>query len=372
MGISWSDIIKIPSKDDFVDGFVGLLRLASFPLASWHSGSFQKHTVETESGLLSDVVAYIQQIAKAGFIKYAGDVSDAWVDLCAENVFAESRKPAVFTQGTIQIEDTGGIGPITFSSSSSFWVAIGDKTLRFVNITPDDRVLALNGKVTLTVQAETAGANWNVGVGAITELLTPQPGLTVSNPALSSGTWITQQGANPESNAALAQRCLDKWSTLGSGSNEGAYRYYATTSSPEITYAKVYSPGGGSVRVIVRGDTGPVSSTALGLAVAVVEQKRPIGVPDVVTSNAVVRTQVIAAALQLKLGSDPAIAIAAAQSAVVQLQRSTSIGGRVSRELIIAALVVANVTDLTLSTPPDDFQLGVNEMWVPSFAISAA
>lgn len=371
MGISWNDVIKIPSKDEIVDRFVGLLRLASFPVASWHSGSFQKHTVETESDLLSDVVAYIQQIAKAGFIKYAGDISDVWVDLCAENVFAEARKPAVFTQGTIQITDAGGIGPITFSSSSSFWVANGDKTLRFVNITPDDRILPLNGTVTLTIQAETAGTDWNVGVGAITELLTPQPGLTVSNPALPSGTWITQQGANVESNAALAQRCLDKWATLGSGSNEGAYRYHVTTVSPEITDAAVYSPGGGSVRVIVRGDSGPVSSTALGLAVAKVEEKRPLGVPDVVTSNVSVRTQVVAAALQLKLGADPAIAVAAAQSAVVQLQRGTKIGGRVSRERIIGALLVANVEDLTLSVPPDDFQLGINEMWVPSFAISA-
>ncbi len=368
---SLSDLIKIPTKDEVLEKFVTLLRLANFPVASWHSGSFQKHTVETESSYFEDLHTSIQKIGKAGFIKLAAEIDEAWVDLCAENVFAETRKPAIYTQGAVTVSDTGGIGPITIQPGS-FWVANADKSIRFVNVDAAPVVVPLNGSASLSFQGESPGTQWNVGVGAIVEILTPQPGLTVSNPALDSGTWITQQGADKESNVALVQRCFDKWATIGSGSNDGAYRYYATSSSSEITRAKVYSPGFGAVRIVIAGDAGPVSSPALTAASTLIETKRPIGVPDVVTSNAVVRSQIVAGTLAVKLGRDPVAALSKAQAAVDALQRATAIGGTVSREQIIKALLVDDLDDLELTAPLNDFVLLTNEVWVPSYGLTAA
>lgn len=109
--MSWYDLVKVPTKDEFIDSFVRLFRLANFPVASWHSGSLQKHTVETESLLFSDLSATVQNIGRAGFIKYAALVGDAWVDLCAENVFDEERKPAIHTEGTWELTDAGASAP---------------------------------------------------------------------------------------------------------------------------------------------------------------------------------------------------------------------------------------------------------------------
>jgi hypothetical protein len=362
------DLLRVPSKDEILDKFIALLRAQDFPVATWHSGSFEKHTVESESSILVDLYELVPIIAAGGYIKLAGAVADEWVDLIGENAFDEDRKPAIYTRGTVSVIDSAGIGPTTISPGS-FWIANDDKSIRFKNITGG--TVPLNGSLPLTFEAESAGTKWNVGVGALTEILTPQPGLTIANPPLSSGTWITQQGADKESNTAYAQRCIDKWSTLGSGSDEGAYRYHATSSSSEITRVRAYSPGGGSVRVIVGGDAGPVSSTALTAAATRIEEKRPLGVPDVLTQNILVFIQPISGTLFVAAGKDPVAAKSLALQKVDALQRATPIGGRVSREKIIAALSVDAVEDIELALPAADFQLGASEIWVPSYQIIA-
>ncbi len=369
MTVSLSDLLPIPTKDQILDKFVGLLRLAGFPTASWQVGSFMRHTTEGESELYVDLASLIQKVAKGGFIKLAPEIDDSWVDLCAENVFSETRKPAVYTQGKATLTDEGGIGPVTINPGS-FWIANADKTLRFVNV--DGGNLPLDGTLELTFQAESAGTAFNVGSGTLTEILTPQPGVTVTNPAQDSGTWITQQGADVETSTALAQRCIDKWSTLGTGATEGAYRYAAASSSSEITRVRVYSPGAGAVRVVVAGDAGPVSSTALTAAATAVAAKRPIGVPDVTTSNATVYAQSITGVLYVTAGYDPAAILSAAQASLNAFARALALGSKVSREKVIRALLVDGVDDLDLTAPAADVQLGDLEVWLPSYSLTTA
>lgn len=369
MTVSLVDLIPVATKEAIIDKFVAILRLAGFPTASWQSGSFLRHTVETESELYVDLSTLIQKVGKAGFIKLAAEIGDEWTDLCAENVFAETRKPAIYTQGTAVLTDTGGIGPTTINPGS-FWIANADKSLRFKNLTGGD--LPLNGDLPLTFEAESPGTKWNVGNGELTQILTPLPGVTVNNVALDTGTWITQQGADSETSAALASRCLDKWATLGSGANEGAYRYHALSASSEITRVLPYSPGAGSIRVIVAGDAGPVSTTALAAAAAAIAAKRPLGIPDVATLNAIVYSQTIAGTLHLLAGFDPAATLAAAQASLNEFQRLLDLGAKVSREKVIRALLVPGVDDLELSAPSADYQLASGEVWIPTYALTAA
>jgi hypothetical protein len=365
MAISIDDLLPV-TKEQILDKFVGLLQLAGFPTSSWQSGDFKRHTVESESELYVDLATVIRNVGKAGFIKLAPEIGDEWVDLCAE-FFDETRKPAVYTQGLATLTDADGIGPVAIAAGA-FWIANADRTLRFVNV--DGGTLTLNGTLELTFQAETAGTDWNVGNDELTEILTPQPGVTVRNLAQDNGTWITQQGADVESSSAFVQRCIDKWSTLGAGTDEGAYRYRATSASSEITKCRVYSPGAGAVRVIVAGDAGPVSSSALALAAASIESKRPLGVPDVTTTNCTVNNQTVSGVLYVKAGRDRAAALAAAQGSLNALARAADIGAVVSREQMIKALLVDDVEDLTLTLPAADIELGASEKFVPTYALT--
>ena len=368
MPVSFSDLVSVPTKDELLDKFVALLRLAGFPVASWESGAFQRYTTETESDLLSDLANGILAIAKAGSIRLAKEVDDGWVDIAAE-WFAETRKAAVFTQGTVRLTDAASSGPYTIQPGT-FWVANGDRSLRFVSTNTGPVTLPFGSFVDITFQAESPGSQYNVANDTLTEILTPLPGVVATNRDPGTGTWITQQGTDAESNDALIQRCLDKWSTLGSGSDDGAYRYNSASAAAEITRVKVYSPGGGAVRVVVAGASGPVSAAALAAAQAIIAKKRPIGVPDVVVSNAVARVLNVSGTLYAEAGKDLAALTASAQAAVDALARSYAIGARVSREKIVRALLVDGLDDLELATPGDT-ALGIDEVFVPTYSLTA-
>lgn len=106
---------------------------------------------------------------------------------------------------------------------------------------------------------------------------------------------------------------------------------------------------GEPVRVVVAGDAGPVSVTALGLASARIEERRPLGVPDVVTSNCIAAVYPVRGTI--RTSSDLASVLGKVQSALAALQRATSIGARVSRERIIATIMLPEVSDIEWSCP---------------------
>lgn len=373
MTVSITDLLTIPTKSEILDKFAGLLRLAGFPVASWQTTSFMRHTVESESDLYVDIATGNQKLGMSGFIRLVAQAADDgllssdWVDLTGEETYAEPRKPAIFTQGTAVLTDVAGVGPLTIDPET-YWISNVDRNLRFFNKTGG--VLPLNGSLSLTFQAETAGSDWNVAVGELVESLTPQPGVTVSNPSLDTGTWITQQGANAEANMAYANRCLLKWSLIGPGGDEGAYLYRALSASPEITDARVYSAGAGSVRVVLRGDAGPVSETARAAAETAVLARRLVGVPDVQVLNSTAFLQALTGVVQVTMGKSPTATLAGIQKSGNAFGRKLPIGGKVSREKLIQALVVDGVDDLELSTPAGDYQLGPNEVWVPTYLLT--
>jgi phage-related baseplate assembly protein len=365
------DLLSAPDETTLKEKFLQLLRLAGFPVVAWQRFSLLRHTAETEPRLFADLWKAIGLIADSGFVRRA---KGAWLDIAASEFFNETRKPAVATEGYATLTDTAVTGPHTINAGQ-FWVGNAGAARRFVvtGVGLSDAstgTLSAGGTLRVKLRAETAGADWNVGVGAITDLVTVLAGVSVSNPSLDTGTWITVQGADQENDEELAQRCIDKWSTLGAGADDGAYRYWSKSSSPEITRVNVYSPAGGSVRVVVGGATGPVSTDALAAAVALVEAKRPLGVPDVVTSNARARVTLIQGTLTPKPGKDGVAMKAAAQAAVEKLGRDTAFAELVSRERIIASLMVDTAKDLNLVSPAADFTLGLDEVFVPTFDLT--
>lgn len=364
---SVSDLTTPQDADGILRKFIELLRLAKFPVSAWQPLSFLRFTVESESPILADIGAVISDIAKGGFTRTA---TGAWLTLLADSWYALTRKPATFTEGYVTLTDSAGVGPITITAGQ-LWVADADRSHRYV--ATSGGTLPLNGSLQVSVRAEAAGVAYSVGNGAITQLVTSQPGVSVANPASgTSGTWITAQGVDEELDEALVQRCLDRWALLGTGSNDGAYRSYILGSSPEITRVRVTSPGGGSVRAIIAGPASPVSVGALASARSIVAQKRPLGVPDVTVNNATATSLTVAAALTLDAGTDAGVAVAAAQAAVSAYLRTLPIGAVISAERIIAALCVPGVANLALTSPTADIVQADDGIAVPTFSLAAA
>jgi uncharacterized phage protein gp47/JayE len=364
------DLLKAPDRVALQTKLFELLRLSGFPTPSWHRFSLLRHSAENEPLLVEDLWERATEIAKGGFVSLA---EGAWLDLAAENFFDEVRKPSLATVGKLVLSDPNSVGP-TSVTPNAITVSTPDQLLRFV-VTSSGTVPA-GGSLTVDVRAESTGARFNVPNGTIDTLVTSLPGIVVSNPAQpSSGTWITTQGADAESDGELADRLISKWGTLGSGSNDSSYRYYALNAANEIRRCLAYSPTPGSVRVVVGGVSGPVSSGALALAVAAVEGMRPLAV-SVATVNAIANVVTIVASLDMAPGFDGAAAQSQAIANVASYAASLDIGAKVSYEKIVQALVSpTGVRDITVTVNGDIDDVlpsSTEEIFVPSLTVTLA
>lgn len=360
---SLSDLITAPSKTELQEQFFELLRLAGFPTPSWHRFSILRHAAENEPLLVEDLWTAATEIAKGGYTSLA---FGGWLDLLGENFYDEVRKPAVATIGKVVFTDAGGVGPVPITANAQT-IGTADQQTRFVAITGG--TIPLSGSLTVTVRAESTGSAYNVANGAIDTLINSIAGVTVENPAQSSGTWIDTQGADIESDAEYAERMRTKWGTLGTCANDSSYRYAALTSSAEVRKCVAYSPVPGSVRVVVAGLSGPVSGAALTLATNAVEAMRPLAV-DVVTVNAAANAQTITATLHIAAGADGATALAQAQTNVAAYASGLDIGAPVSREKLISALVSpAGIRDITIGSGVDIVQ-SAEQIFVPTLVLT--
>lgn len=364
-----SDLVSGQTKAGVLDKLIALLRLANFPTASWQPFSLSVHLTDTFASVFADATELIASIAKGGFLDLA---EDSWLTLLAKSLYNEDRKAAVATRGAVTLVDAASSGPHSYAAGT-FWVANADGTRRFKNI---DAVTIVQGgtQAGAIFEAETPGGDWNVGVGTLTQVLTPGgTGITVSNPAGADGTWITQQGVDEETDVALRQRCRDKWATIGSGSNDGAYRYWCTSTSSEVTkVALSVDEAEGVVELVIAGPLGPVSSAALTAVQAAVAAKKPLGVQASVANATAVTTPVVGT-LYLAPGAVAATAKAAVEEAITAYARTLDIGATVYvAELVAAAMGVDGVRNVVFTAPVADVSLGATQVFVPSFTLGTS
>lgn len=368
---SLSDLIAGETNDSVMSGLLSFFKLSKFPTAAWDAFALPRVVTEYTSRYLADKSALIAAIAKGGFLDLA---EGAWLDLLAASLYVETRKPAVFAQGIVTFTDAQFQGPITFTAGA-VWVGNTGRTRRFKAIaSPSGNwTLPYGGTLDLLVEAEEGGADWNVGSGELVEVLTPAgSGIVVTNPPGTNGSWLTQQGADVESDPALRQRCRDKWATIGSGSNDAAYRYWATSTAAEVTRVKVSGdPDSGTVTMVIAGPTGPVSTDARDAVDARVTAARPLCIRTLVF-NATGYPVPLSGVLRLRAGAPPVATLQAALDAVNAYARESDIGGVVYRSRLIAALHVAGVRSVELASPAGDIALASDRTFSPTFDLVAA
>ena len=376
MPISLSSLIVPLTKDDVLGTTLKLLKLAGFPVTSWAPSSVPRVLVEVFSQTVSDLSTTVSNLARSGFLSLA---SGDWLTLLADELFDVQRKPAVFAQGIATLADGGG-GPFTILPGQ-LW-AVSKSGRRFSNI--EGGTLPLGGTLALSWQAELAGADANTPSGDLSTLVTPLPGVAVSNPALPSGTWLTQQGVDPESDDALRDRCHEKWSSLGAGGNAPAYAYHAKNASNQVTRVRVYeaTPKGGEVTLVLAGPSGAIAdAAALTTVFAYLEDGRRPQCVTVHVLSAINRLIPLLGNVRVRATMlDPAKAYVSAQ--ITDLQKSLDIGDPVAVSTLIDRIMnapgVVNVGLVsTLGSPlvpvVDDFVLAPTEVatftdaltWVP-------
>jgi len=359
-----TELLTAPTPDDNLRALFAFLALKGLPATSWQSGSVPRTLLAAEAEWLSDLGVAIQNVAKGGWLD---DAEGDWLTLLAWNLFQVERAPATFTIGRITLTDSANAGPFTIDPNSIV-VADGSRSLRFQYSEDTTYSLALGGSVSILVQAESAGAAYNLGAAAVSVLLTALPGVSVTNAV----DWITQQGKDEESDASLRARCRARWSTLGTGSNEDAYLYWAR-SVPGVTDARVVSdPATGIVTVYVRGPAGPAGAGVVAAVDAILQAKRPLTV-RVVTSDVTASATPITGVLYVNAGYELAATVASAQNAIAAVARATDVGCTIVRDKIIqVAMEVPGVRDFALTSPAENVSLGSSVAFTPAFAVVGA
>lgn len=178
------------------------------------------------------------------------------------------------------------------SDGSQTYTVIADTTNSAYSATLGGYTLASGvTSVSVLVQADTAGAAGNVSAGAITQMLTPVPGVdTVSNPS------PLASGADAESDAAFRTRFQAYILGLSRGDLYGVeYALSAMQVGLQYEIIEGQDPGGatdyGFFFIVADDGSGSPSSTFLNNVYAAVNAVRPLGIrfgvigPTLVTAN---------------------------------------------------------------------------------------
>jgi uncharacterized phage protein gp47/JayE len=344
------------------------LAAKGFPVTSWRAGDVARSLLEIDAQALADFTALRASIAKGGLLHEA---TGAWLTLLASEVYALTRNAAVATKGTVVLTAAADAGPYTIAPGQLWFTSTGGP--RYQSANSNNLTLAKGGTLSLTVQAESPGAAYNVANGTITTLSTPLAGVTCNNPDPGGGSWITTSGVDEESDASLVSRCEARWPESGFGSPSASYDLWARTADATITRTKVVAdaagPNGGGVTIYVAGAAGAVGGGAVTAAQTYIDPRAPLGsVPTVTnaTNAAVTVTAILFGKSQYQTA-----ATAAATTAIQALIAATPIGGTIYRAAIFEALMgPEGVENVTIAAPAGDTTLTAAQVATLTLSLS--
>jgi uncharacterized phage protein gp47/JayE len=327
----------------------------TLPVTSWQEGSFGRTLVDTDAVVLEDESLYQRRLVDGGFLETA---EGAWLTLLARNLYGLDRRQGAVAQGDVLLSDVLSAGP--FSLAAGQLTLESTSGLRFRNTAAATVPKGATG-FALRVQAEKPGAAYNVGLGALTKLVTALPGVTATNGAA----WLAAQGREEESDELLRARCRARWGSLGPAAPSGAYETWARAALADVTQvrARASATVPGQVDVLVAGAGGALSAAQVATVNSYVQARVPLANTAVVAS---------AANRTLTVGGTVYVAAANRDAAVAQNQleldaliHSIPIGGTIYRSALIDKVMnPVGVRNVDLTLPAADTALGAAEVAV--------
>jgi hypothetical protein len=273
------------------DQFNFATNIPSLPVTAWGSSGGYRQLVEVEAQALAAFAQQQPALAAGGYTPLA---TGSWCDLIGNGFYQLGRNLASPTQGLLTLTDTAGAGPFIIAPGT-MWFATGGGLL-YSNLTGG--TLPLGGTLQITIAAEFGGSLYNVGNDTIQTIIAGSlPRVTVDNPDPGSGTWITSQGSDNETDSAYMLRCQQRWPALGTGSTLAVYQLWATSAEAALGHsttitkvlAIVDSVVPGQVDVFLAGASGASGVGAVADAVAYITPRIPL----TATANIVAATNVV-------------------------------------------------------------------------------
>jgi phage-related baseplate assembly protein len=235
------------------------------------------------------------------------------------------------------------------------------------------------GSRNVVIQATSVGAAYNVAPGSINFFSRGVlPGVTVTNPV----DWLTryasgQAGTNEETDDQLRDRDRSKWGTLGTGSPERAYRYWAQTASQSVKKVAVFTNldifDSGRVDVFIAGNSGAVGPAVVAAVQNYIAPQQVGGslIPETakcVVSSAVQVNVNVTATIFVQAAYNTATFAAQIDDALLTYFQALDIGAFISTDRVAqvmlspAGLSPGVILDATVTSPLTNVQLAYNEV----------
>lgn len=347
-----SDLIRPRTREQVVQRM--LIQLATDPAlgqnftpSNYVPGDPLRTLLELAGEGVADAERYIAQLAEGGYLHTA---QGAWLTELVRSHFGLDRQGSTFARGLVRFAATAA-GAVAMPAGMIVGTLSGRRYL-----TLEAASVPAGGTADVPVQAESPGTAYNVPVGVINVLHTPLPGLSVTNPP----GWLTQAGADEESDVSLRARAGLRWAELGGGATRAAYEYWALSAHPSVDRVRVldeHPRGQGTVDVIVWG-TGGLGELVVDEVDAFIQARRPI-TADVLVYAATERVMPFTVRLYAPGVLRPAVE-ADVLAGLERWQLDLGIGGRVyAAQVIEEAMRPAGVLDAT--TTLRDTVLGATE-----------
>jgi hypothetical protein len=199
-----ADLLSPQSVSAIFQQLLGVYQAAGFPVTAWQVGGVERTRLMAIATALSDVSGnYIPAIAGGSLLDYSPNYP-GWTALTAAQIFSLAQNLAGFTFGNITATNTA-TSSYAFTAGQLVFV-FGTSGRRY--ICTGSGTIPASGSLSIPVIAENAGSVYvEPSSSAAITLVTPLPGVTLTNPATTyasatgthggSGTGIITASGSP-------------------------------------------------------------------------------------------------------------------------------------------------------------------------------
>lgn len=253
------ELFPVPDIEVLKAQKVQELRDAGFVITNFQSGGIFNILLMIILNLKIEFTKLLRMLLQQMFISTA---TGKWLELRAED-FSKTRKTARKTQGDITVYALPEHQTVTIPKASVFKTRkdINGNELKFFSL--EDVVLPdTASSVSVPIEAEKTGSDYNVPAGQIILTLTHLPGV---ERVMNEGTWITREGSDMEGLESLRERTLNSWAELSMGTTAQKYRNVCEAVNG-VLYVRVddmHPRGQGTVDIIVTSTAGEASRNLL-------------------------------------------------------------------------------------------------------------
>ncbi|WP_164828016.1 baseplate J/gp47 family protein [Paenibacillus ehimensis] len=250
------DLIQAKTEDELMEEAKQQLRDQQFPARLLRKGGVFYTLLALFFRALAALYGLLPVIVQQMFVHSA---TGKWLDVAARE-YGVFRKQATKTTGKITFTRTDTSQRVIIPAGSVFSTDpdLDGNERRFYlkeNIVLPVGVAEVEGEI----EAEEAGAAYNVAAGMIRNMLTFVPYVTVTN----GENWLVREGTDEESDEDLRERTLNRWEQLSTGGIRDYYRSLVESINGVVAVhiEDQHPRGEGTADIIITSVAGVPSST---------------------------------------------------------------------------------------------------------------